>query len=104
MSQPAKVKRAKKAAAKSKRPKTSKGAKQSGAGEPKKMKPGKARVASQSSAAALADAQDGKRNNIGPSGQGSHRGQERRNRQTKASGRPDVSSIGGKRKRQRAKV
>lgn len=78
------------------RPKTSKGAKQSGAGEPKKKKEdSEERAGSQEDQAALADAQDGKRNNIGPSGQGSHRGRERRNKQTKASGRPDVSSIGG---------
>lgn len=94
MTQSRTVKREKKAAGKANRPKTSKGAKQSGAGEPKKRK-GPPRFASQKSAAALADAKDHKRNNIGPSGQGSHRGKERRARQTKASGRPDVSSIGG---------
>lgn len=96
MAQTRKAKAEKKALTKGvKRVKTSKGAKQSAGGEPKKLKPGKARVASQSSKEALSDAQDGKRNNIGPSGQGSHRGQERRNRQAQASGRPNIDSIGG---------
>ena len=90
----------KKSSAKSERPKTSKGAKQSGAGESKKKKEvSEDSAGSQKKKATLANAQDGKRNNIGPSGQGSHRGQERRNKQTKASGRPDVSSVGGSKKR-----
>lgn len=42
----------------------------------------------------LAEGKDNKKGNVGPSGQGTHRGRERRNKQTKASGRPDVSSIG----------
>ena len=85
---------------KSERPKTSKGAKQSGAGEPKKKKEASLeRTGSQKNKAALSDAQDHKRANIGPSGQGSHRGQERGNKQAKASGRPDVTSVGGSKKR-----
>lgn len=40
----------------------------------------------------ISEGQDNKRGNIGPSGQGSHRGREARNRQSNASGRPDVSS------------
>lgn len=49
----------------------------------------------------IAEGQDNKKGNIGPSGQGSHRGRESRNRQTNASGRPDVSSAGGQESRNR---
>lgn len=63
-------------------------------GEPKKKKT--LRVASQDTEADLAEARDHKRNNIGPSGQGPHRGREARNKQAAASGRPDVASIGGR--------
>lgn len=49
----------------------------------------------QADKAYIADAKDHKRGNIGPSGQGSHRGRERSNRQTGASGRPNIPSIGG---------
>jgi hypothetical protein len=45
----------------------------------------------------LADRQDHKRGNIGPSGQGTHRGRERRNTQTGVSGRPDVPPVGSRR-------
>jgi len=40
----------------------------------------------------VAEGHDNKKGNIGPSGQGSHRGRESRNIQTNASGRPNVSS------------
>ncbi len=40
----------------------------------------------------VAEGQDNKRGNIGPSGQGNHRGREARNRQSSASGRPDHSA------------
>lgn len=40
----------------------------------------------------VAEGADNKKGNIGPSGQGSHRGRESRNRQTNASGRPNVPS------------
>lgn len=40
----------------------------------------------------VAEGKDNKRGNIGPSGQGQHRGRETRNRQAKASGRPDVAA------------
>ena len=36
------------------------------------------------------EAHDHKKGNIGPSGQGSHRGRERNNDQSKASGRPNI--------------
>ena len=39
-----------------------------------------------------AEGQDNRKGNIGPSGQGNHRGGERVNRQTIASGRPDHSA------------
>lgn len=68
---------------------------QKSGGEPKKKKT--LHVASQDTEADLAEAQDHKRNNIGPSGQGPHRGREKRNKQAAASGRPDVASVGGKR-------
>lgn len=45
----------------------------------------------------IAEGQDRKRSNIGPSGQGAHRGRERRNKQSSASERPDVASIGSRR-------
>ncbi len=67
--------------------------KQNSGGEPKKGSD--TRFASQDDLESLEDAKDRKRNNIGPSGQGTHRGRERRNKQTSASERPDVSSIGG---------
>jgi hypothetical protein len=75
-----------------------KGGKQSAAGEPKK-KGAKPRHAAMKSAEELSEARDHKRNNIGPSGQGTHRGRERAVRSTHASGRPDVNSIGDKRRR-----
>jgi hypothetical protein len=74
-----------------------KSGKQNSAGEAKK-KGSEPRFASQKSKARLMDAQDRKRNNIGPSGQGSHRGRERAQKQSTASERPDVSSIGGPKK------
>lgn len=77
-----------------KKAKSNKGAKQSNGGEAKKTS-SSTRAASQKNAADLSEAQDRKRNNIGPSGQGTHRGRERNNRQTHASGRPDVSSVTG---------
>jgi hypothetical protein len=40
----------------------------------------------------ISEGHDNKRGNIGPSGQGSHRGRETRNRQSKASGRSNVPS------------
>lgn len=43
----------------------------------------------------VAEGQDNKKGNIGPSGQGSHRGRESRNKQTAASGRSDVPSDTG---------
>lgn len=79
---------------KEERPKTSKGAKQSGGGEPKKGAEER-----QVDDAALADQKDNKRGNIGPSGQGSHRGRERRNDQSAASGRPDLGSAGSRQKK-----
>lgn len=44
----------------------------------------------------LADQKDNKRGNIGPSGQGTHRGRERKNNQSSASGRPDMGSTGSR--------
>jgi len=71
-----------------------KGKKHTTGGEAKK--PGKKpRVASQKSKKDLSEAKDNKRGNIGPSGQGNHRGREARNRQSQASGRPDIPSVGG---------
>ena len=67
--------------------------KQSNGGEPKKKK-SQNRHHDQGDKEYLADAQDGKRANVGPSGQGPHRGRERSNRQTAASGRPNIHSIG----------
>lgn len=67
--------------------------KQSNGGEPKK-KIAQQRHHDQSDKEYVADAKYGKRDNVGPSGQGSHRGRERRNRQTAASGRPNIHSIG----------
>lgn len=40
----------------------------------------------------IGEGKDHKKGNIGPSGQGGHRGREARNRQSSASGRPDHSS------------
>lgn len=40
----------------------------------------------------VGEGHDHKKGNIGPSGQGSHRGRERANTQSKASGRSNVSS------------
>ncbi|RZA11802.1 MAG: hypothetical protein EOP10_32470, partial [Proteobacteria bacterium] len=40
----------------------------------------------------IGEGHDHKKGNIGPSGQGSHRGRERANSQTNASGRPNISS------------
>lgn len=71
------------------------GKKQHSGGEAKKKK--KARFGSQRSKAALSDAHDHKRGNIGPSGQGTHRGRERANVASKASsGRPDVTQASGR--------
>ncbi|RYZ52216.1 MAG: hypothetical protein EOP07_19985 [Proteobacteria bacterium] len=39
----------------------------------------------------IGEGHDHKKGNIGPSGQGSHRGRERSNAQSKASGRPNIS-------------
>lgn len=76
-------------AKKEKKSVTSKGAKQSAGGEPKK-----GAAERRPSGSDLADAKDDKRGNIGPSGQGSHRGRERQNDQSAASGRPDGGSGG----------
>ncbi|MBC7659536.1 MAG: hypothetical protein H7249_07480 [Chitinophagaceae bacterium] len=43
----------------------------------------------------VAEGHDHKKGNIGPSGQGSHRGRERANTQSKASGRSNVPSDSG---------
>ncbi len=66
--------------------------KRSSGGEPSKR--AKTMTVEQRSArkAAISDGHDHKRGNIGPSGQGSHRGRERSNVQTSASGRPNVSA------------
>ncbi len=61
----------------------SKGAKQSSGGEAKK---GAAKR--RTTGAKLADQKDNKRGNIGPSGQGTHRGRERKTGQSSASGTP----------------
>lgn len=66
--------------AKSKK-KKHKGAKQNSGGEAKKGAEKR-----RTSGAKLADQQDHKRGNIGPSGQGSHRGRERKSGQSRASG------------------
>lgn len=65
--------------------------KQNSGGEPKKGHETRGKDAGE-----IADGQDGKRGNLGPSGQGTHRGRERHNVQTGNSGRPDVSSQGKK--------
>jgi hypothetical protein len=69
-----------------------KGKKQHSGGEAKKKK--EPRFASQDTKGDLADAQDHKRGNIGPSGQGAHRGRERANVESQASGRPNVTHAG----------
>ncbi|MDQ3233661.1 MAG: hypothetical protein M3Q07_17730 [Pseudobdellovibrionaceae bacterium] len=66
--------------------------KQNSGGEPKKTAQMMSEMERQQSEVNIAEGQDNKKGNIGPSGQGNHRGREVRNRQTSASGRPDHSS------------
>lgn len=68
--------------------------KQHSGGEPKKtaLKMQDDEEATIQSHKNVSEGHDNKKGNIGPSGQGSHRGRERVNRQSKASGRPDVSA------------
>jgi hypothetical protein len=69
--------------------------KQNSGGEAKKHAKDRTDMEAQQDEIDIAEGHDHKKGNIGPSGQGSHRGRESRNQQTKASGRPDVSSAGG---------
>jgi hypothetical protein len=82
------------ASSSSKKSGSAKGAKQSGAGEPAKGAE-KRRIPKD----VLADQRDNKDGNIGPSGQGTHRGRERRTIQSAASGRPDIGSAGSRTKK-----
>ncbi|MDQ3233229.1 MAG: hypothetical protein M3Q07_15535 [Pseudobdellovibrionaceae bacterium] len=66
--------------------------KQNSGGEPKKKARSMSELERQQNEVNRAEGQDNKKGNIGPSGQGNHRGRETRNRQTSASGRPDHSS------------
>lgn len=75
--------------------------KQNSGGEAKKHAKDMTRMESQQSEIDIAEGHDHKKGNIGPSGQGSHRGRESRNRQSNASGRPDVSSASGHESRNR---
>ena len=73
--------------------------KQHSGGEAKKRKasadsPDFTRRERQERQAALADAEDDRRGNIGPSGQESHRGREHANIGSQASGRPNVARAG----------
>lgn len=73
--------------------KTKNKGKQNSGGEAKKRAKKLSTAEREAHAEILADQQDHKWGNIGPSGQGSHRGRERRNRQAAASGRPNIGSI-----------
>lgn len=66
--------------------------KQNSGGEPSKRAKAMSQMEIQQAEIDRAEGQDNRKGNIGPSGQGSHRGREARNRQTSASGRPDHSS------------
>ncbi|HET9236645.1 MAG TPA: hypothetical protein VFO10_05320 [Oligoflexus sp.] len=61
-------------------------------GEPSKRALSMSETERRQSEIDIAEGHDNRKGNIGPSGQGSHRGREARNRQTSASGRPDHSS------------
>ncbi len=66
--------------------------KQNSGGEPSKRALAMSEMERQQNEVDIAEGHDNRKGNIGPSGQGGHRGREARNRQTSASGRPDHSS------------